>query len=68
MRRKIFLSVNALLLATVLLVACAAPSVTPIGRTVTPAEPTATTEVVTRPAYKDPEVPIEDRVEDLLRE
>lgn len=66
MRRKILLSLNALLIAGVLLAACAAPTETPVGPTVRPAEPTATAEGVTAPAYKDPQLPIEERVGDLL--
>jgi beta-glucosidase len=77
MRKKIFFLVNVLLVASLLLAACAAPTKVPIAPTVTPTElatvptvtpvePTATTKVATGPIYKDPEANIEDRVEDLL--
>lgn len=66
MRKSTLFLVSLLLVVSVLVAACAAPTETPVRPTVTPAEPTATTEVARCPAYQDPEVPIEDRVEDLL--
>jgi beta-glucosidase len=61
MRKGIFL-LNVLLVVSLLLAACAGRTEVPVAPTVTPTEPTATTEVTKGPAYKDPEVSIEDRV------
>jgi outer membrane biogenesis lipoprotein LolB len=54
MRKGIFL-LNVLLVLSLLLAACAGRTEVPVAPTVTPTEPTATTEVTTGPAYKDPD-------------